>query len=122
SAGRIRGGDTGCSEDRRSRGPGMIKRLRVPRGAGAVGIYLGSNIISAAVPFILLPILVRLISTEEYGQVALFTALVNVALPLVGVNTLGAVKRRYFRTSDEDREADYAAFIGTILLILVATA
>lgn len=99
----------------------MIKRLRMS-GVGATGIYLVSNTVSAAVPFFLLPILVRLLSTEEYGQVALFTALVNVALTLVGVNTLGSVKRRFFSGGEEDREADYAAFVGTVLLILLVTA
>jgi O-antigen/teichoic acid export membrane protein len=66
------------------------------KGGRASLVYLTANLAAASVPFALLPVLVRLIDQAEYGQVAIFQALVNMSLGIVGLNTAGAVKRRYF--------------------------
>ncbi|MDE1466896.1 lipopolysaccharide biosynthesis protein [Aurantiacibacter sp. D1-12] len=100
----------------------MLHHLQRLSGARSTSIYLVSNMIAAAVPFILLPILVRLISPEEFGQIALFQGLFQIALALVGINTVGAVKRRYFDKRESGGEEDYAAYIGTNLVLLLVTA
>lgn len=86
-------------------------------------IYLAANLAAAAVPFALLPILVRLIDKAEYGQVAIFQAFVNVALAIVGVNTVGAVKRHYFdaRKAGAAGKAGYARFIGATMTVLAGS-
>lgn len=99
----------------------MLSRIKSAKGLRSASVYLGANLASAAVPFILLPILVRLISPEEFGQVALFQAMLSVSLAIVGLGTIGAVKRRYFMQAGQDQDEDYAAYVGTILLILIAT-
>ena len=35
-------------------------------------IYLTSNILNALVPFLLLPVLTRYLTPDEYGQIAMF--------------------------------------------------
>ena len=99
----------------------MWQRLKAIKGARSTGVYLLSNLVSAAVPFLLLPFLVRLISPSEYGQVALFTGIFQVGLAFVGMNTIGAVKRRYFNQSEQNDPDDYARYIGVNLIILFAT-
>ena len=99
----------------------MWQRLKAIKGARSTGVYLLSNLVSAAVPFLLLPFLVRLISPSEYGQVALFTGIFQVGLAFVGMNTIGAVKRRYFNQGEHDDPDDYARYIGVNLIILFAT-
>ncbi|WP_172976242.1 lipopolysaccharide biosynthesis protein [Thioclava sp. JE_KL1] len=86
-------------------------------------VYLAANLAAAAVPFTMLPVLVRLIDKAEYGQVAIFQAFVNMTLAIVGVNTVGAVKRHYFvaRNDGASGEASYAHLIGTTLAILAAS-
>ncbi|MFD0982578.1 lipopolysaccharide biosynthesis protein [Tropicimonas aquimaris] len=86
-------------------------------------IYLAANLIAASVPFLLLPILTRLLDQAEYGQVAIFQAFVNVSLAVVGVNTVGAIKRNFFtfRNEGEVGEARYARFIGATMVILVGS-
>lgn len=58
--------------------------------------YLISNIINASIPFLLLPILTRYLTPEEYGQVAMFQVLTAGLLGFVGFNTVGAAARKYF--------------------------
>lgn len=43
--------------------------MKLLRGAS---VYLTSNILNSAIPFLLLPILTRYLSTEEYGKIAMF--------------------------------------------------
>lgn len=59
-------------------------------------IYLISNIINALIPFLLLPILTRLLSPAEYGQVAMFQILVAGLAAFVGLNTVGAANRKFY--------------------------
>ena len=77
-----------------------------------------ANVLRAAVPFALLPILTRYLTTEEYGLVAMFQVLVGFIGPFIGLNVHGAVQRRYY---DQD-ETDLPAYIGSSLLILILSA
>lgn len=81
------------------------------------GIYLGSNILNAVVPFILLPVLTRHLSTAEYGQVAMFQTLITGLAALVGINTVGAASRKFY-----DGEYDcLPVYNGACLHILFAS-
>lgn len=64
-------------------------------------IYLFSNIFNAAIPFLLMPILTRNLTTGEYGQVAMFQTLVTGLAAFIGLNTVGAANRKYFDDSNE---------------------
>jgi O-antigen/teichoic acid export membrane protein len=74
--------------------------LRVGRAAGSVlhgsSIYLASNILSAAIPFFLLPVLTRYLSPAEYGEIAMFQTLVGGLGAVIGLGTAGLVSRKYF--------------------------
>ena len=65
-------------------------------------IYLGSNILSSAIPFIFLPILTRYLSPADYGLVVTFKIVAAIFLILVGVNTHGALTRTYFKLKGLD--------------------
>lgn len=81
------------------------------------GIYLGANILNALVPFLLLPILTRYLTTAEYGQIAMFQTLVTGLTALMGLNTIGAANRKYY---DNDKE-NISFFNGTCIQILLIT-
>lgn len=85
--------------------------------SGNAFIYLGSNIINAAIPFILIPVLTRWLTPEEYGTVGMFTIAVSIFATLIGLSTNGAVGVRFFQLSPER----HSRFVFNCLCILFAT-
>nr|ELR5257562.1 hypothetical protein [Providencia rettgeri] len=59
-------------------------------------IYLSTNIINAAIPFILLPIFSSYLTTTAYGKIAIFQLLITGLGAIIGLNTIGAASRYYF--------------------------
>ncbi|HIF9411580.1 TPA: oligosaccharide flippase family protein [Photobacterium damselae] len=59
-------------------------------------VYIFSNILNAAIPFTLLPVLTRYLSPYEYGKIAMFQLLIIALNSIVGLNTGGAATRKYY--------------------------
>ena len=87
------------------------------RFAGDAAIYTISNFAVAGVPFLLLPILTRVLSPDDYGMVAMFTVMVSLFVVLAGLNTHGAVMVRYF----EPEKFSMQRYVPTTLSILFGT-
>lgn len=84
---------------------------------GDAMIYTLANLATAAIPFLMLPVLTRFLSPAEYGTVAMFSACVAFFSALAGVNVHGAIGMRYF-----DREAiDFPRYVAGCLLILMVS-
>jgi O-antigen/teichoic acid export membrane protein len=84
---------------------------------GSAVIYTVTAGLSAGVPLILLPILTRLFSPEEYGKVAIFSVTVQVLSTLTGLSVHGVVGMRYF-----DRDTlDFPRYVASCLTILLAS-
>ena len=98
-------------------GKGVISRLIDSRLFRSAGIYTIANAINSAIPLLLLPVLTRYLSPQEYGLVAMFAVLTAVVTAIAGLGTHGAVSREYFLRS----QADFAGFVGTCIFILVAS-
>ncbi len=79
-------------------------------------VYLTTNIIKALIPFLILPILTRYLSTEEYGQVAIFQTFLALISSVVGLNTVGAASRKFY--DDVDSQV-LRRFNGSCLQILL---
>lgn len=82
-------------------------------------IYVFSSIASAAIPFILLPILTRYLTPAEYGQIAMFTIFTSALAAIIGLSVHGAANRRYFDESVNTTEL--ARFNGNCLFILLVS-
>lgn len=82
-------------------------------------IYLFSNILNAAIPFALLPILTRYLSPAEYGQVGMFQALIGALTAFIGLSMAGAAGRRYY--DDQSSSEMLGDFIGACFQILLVT-
>jgi O-antigen/teichoic acid export membrane protein len=80
-------------------------------------VYTAANILNAAIPFLLLPVLTRVLAPAEYGMVAMFQACVAVVGAVAGLGLHGSIRVRYFKETPE-RMANYT---GTCLLILAAS-
>lgn len=81
-------------------------------------IYSVANLLSAAVPFFLLPILTRVMSPAEYGQVIAFFMVSAIAGCTAGLGLHGAIYMRWL----SDDTAGRQIFTGTALvLVLLST-
>ncbi len=82
-------------------------------------IYSFSSIASAAIPFILLPVLTRYLTPAEYGQIAMFTIFTTALASVVGLSVQGAANRRFF--DDNTSSLELAKFNGNCFFILLVS-
>jgi len=80
-------------------------------------IYFVSQIINKALPFLLIPLITRYLSPEQYGLVISFTAFLTFSYVFVGLSANGAVNVSYFQKSHEEMKG----YIYASLLILLTS-
>jgi O-antigen/teichoic acid export membrane protein len=83
----------------------------------AASIYGVANILRQAVPVLLVPVLTRYLTPQDYGTAAVFGVLVSVLTAFVGVNVHGAIGRKYF---DRD-QIDLPTYVFNCMLIIAAS-
>jgi O-antigen/teichoic acid export membrane protein len=84
---------------------------------GNAAIYVISNVLSAAIPFVLMPVLTRRLLPADYGVTAMFATMLAVFSCLAGLSVHGAVSLRYFQ-----REGFHLpTYVGTALALLAFT-
>lgn len=77
-------------------------------------IYTASNLLNAAIPFVLLPILTRVLPPAGYGVIGMFQASLGVLSAFTGLSVNGAVGVRYV-----DRDSiDFPGYVYSCLWIL----
>lgn len=84
---------------------------------GNAAIYLGANILNAGIPFLLLPILTRVLTPADYGTVAMFGIVLSVLGAFTGLSVHGAIGVRYFQLEKKE----LAGYVGTCVGILVTS-
>ena len=77
-------------------------------------IYLGTSVINKAIPFLLLPILTRYLSPEEYGLLAIYQVIISFGDTIIGMRTKSNIARNFFKHSKE-----YVAKIVFNMLLLL---
>jgi O-antigen/teichoic acid export membrane protein len=81
----------------------------------SASIYLATAALTAGAPLVLLPLLTRIFTPEEYGKVAMFSAAAQIFGVTTGLSTHGAVGMRYF-----DREKlDFPRYVSSCLIVLL---
>ena len=83
-----------------------------------LGIYTISNILTSAIPFLLLPFLTNYLKPNDYAIVDLFLAASQFAIALIGLNTFSALSRFYF---DSDKN-NFKSYVGNSVIILAISA
>ncbi|MEQ1657139.1 MAG: oligosaccharide flippase family protein [Hylemonella sp.] len=78
-------------------------------------VYLAANVLSAMLPFALLPVLTRYLNPEEYGVIAMFQALVIGLGAFVGLGVAGAAGRKYY--DDHPGKDELRDFIGACMQV-----
>lgn len=100
-------------------GESGLERPRANSFFAGSAVYLAANVLNAAIPFALLPVLTRYLSPAEYGQVAMFQTLLAGLAAFIGVNVAGAAARKFYDHDIDD--AGMARFMASCLQIVVAT-
>lgn len=78
-------------------------------------VYSFSNVLNAAIPFLLLPILTRVLLPADYGVLAMFNATLGILGAFTGLSVHGAVNVRFV-----DREnLDFPQYVGSCLCVLL---
>jgi len=80
-------------------------------------IYLGSSVFSKAIPFMLLPVLTKYLSPEEYGVLSIFQLMISFSTAFVGMNMSMNVSKNFFKYT----KLQTSLMIGNILIILSLT-
>lgn len=78
-------------------------------------IYAITNVINAAVPFLLLPVLTHYLTPADYGIIATFQILMAVAIGFVSLDMHGAIAVNYFKLNKQELKI----YIGNIFFILL---
>lgn len=79
-------------------------------------VYTLSNVLASTIPFLLLPLLTRALTPEQYGIVAIFSVLVSIFGAFAGLSVHGAVNVRYF-----DLVGSHPRYVATALAILACS-
>lgn len=93
----------------------MVRRILKSSLLKSSGIYTVTSIIGASIPFLLIPILTRVFSKEDYGIVSMAALLINIVTPFIGVSAHGAIHRKYFEESDS---GEFSIYVGNSFVLL----
>lgn len=77
-------------------------------------IYLFTDGLNKAIPFLLLPILTAYLTPGDYGLITNFNLLFSVILVFVGISTHGAISSNYYKQNSKER----AIYIGNAIYII----
>ncbi len=83
----------------------------------SASIYTVSNIVTSAIPLLLLPVLTRVLSPADYGVVAMFGILVSILATFTGLGAQGAIEIRYF----ERERINVPRYVASCLVILAVS-
>lgn len=76
----------------------LLKNLFYGRLFRKAGVYTLGNVLHALVPFLLMPVLTRYLTPEDYGITSMFGVLTSIYTPFIGLNLHGFVNVSYFKT------------------------
>jgi O-antigen/teichoic acid export membrane protein len=85
---------------------------------GSMAVYGAANVLSSAMPLMLLPVLTRVLSPQDFGLAAMFSVACAILVPLVGLSTKQAVMVRFF---NRDR-GDLGSFLTTCIVLTAVSA
>lgn len=96
----------------------ILDKLKKLSFAGKASTYLISSVVNSSIPFLLMPVLTRVLTPADYGIIAMFTLTVSFIGAIVGFGTSGAIGVRYFQLTKEEL-ADYISNCLLITLLSV---
>ena len=80
-------------------------------------IYLGSSILSKMIPFLLLPVMAKYLSPEEYGALSIYLIFITLYGAFIGMALHTNVSRNFYKVPKEE----LSIYIGNIFYVLMST-
>lgn len=77
-------------------------------------VYTMGDILNKSIPFLMLPIITRYLTPEDYGTISLFVVLVSIFSVFIGLSVHGAINVNFFQM----QKSELKVFIGNCLIIL----
>lgn len=77
-------------------------------------IYVLGDVLNKSIPFLMLPILTRYLTPEDYGIISVFTVFVSILAVFTGLSIHGAINVNFFKMQKDNLKV----FIGNCLIIL----
>lgn len=77
-----------------------------------ISLFTFFNVLNSAIPFLLLPVLTKFLSPEDYAIVDVFYNISLMANPIIGLSIVQSISRYYFE------KIDLPKFVTTVFLIL----
>ena len=78
-------------------------------------IYTLTSLVNAGLPFLLLPVLTKYLTPNEYGLLAIIQIFIVATIPFVSINMNSAIQVNYHHLDDKD----FAILVSSILIIPV---
>jgi len=84
---------------------------------GSAATYTGANLLSSLIPVLLIPVMTRILSPDDYGIVAIFNSAVAYLVVAVGLGVQGTIPIQYYRLP----RPEVAQLVTACFLILGAS-
>lgn len=79
----------------------------------SLSIYTISSFANAGLPFLLLPVLTKYLSVEEYGLLAIIQIFITLTAPFITVNIASTLQLEYHNLNRQD----FASLVSSVLII-----
>ena len=80
-------------------------------------VYTVSNLINALIPFLLIPVLTRYLTPEDYGITAMMGVMIGFLTPFIGLSLHGSISVNFYKKD----EFNFPEYVSNCLLILILT-
>lgn len=77
--------------------------------------YVSADVVAKGLVFLSIPVLTRLLTTEDYGVLGVFTSITSILIIIFGLGVRGSVTRYYYEGNH-----DFEKFLGTNISLLLA--
>ena len=98
---------------------GIINSPLARKVAKSTSIYATGNLINKAIPFLLLPVLTRFLSPQDYGILATFMAIFGIIYTVIYMGTIDAITRGYFDREKTGFNFSEYVFNGFFINVMV---
>jgi len=87
----------------------LLRKQSVQKLFKSTAVYAGGNLINRAIPFILVPVLTRVLAPHDYGVLATFMAIFGIVQMLIYMGVTDAIIRAYFEK--EEAGFDFSKYV-----------
>jgi len=85
----------------------------------SAGIYTFFNIVDKSIPFLIIPIITRLLPLEDVGYYTLYQAIFNILVPILTLSIDSSILLNYFKLDTEEFKRYFSNGIFLFLIVFI---